>query len=174
MTPARIRLAFRQVIGAATARTDFEKALFTDSYHEFRAQIQTYNPDNQFTTWQQVRTAHPQADLTLPLRVGFAIGLFVGELNGQIPGLTDALGHPVAFVEHQFALLDSDITDRTKHRVALTYLTDSLTWLSTVGHYLLLASGDQRTAPKTVDTFMIEMQPNLSIVSYTAAEGSVW
>jgi len=100
MTPARIRLAFRQVIDAATARTDFEKAVFTDSYHEFRLQIQTYNPDNQFTTWQQVRTAVPTADPTVPIRVGFAVSLYVGELNGQIPHLTDALGQPIAFSEH--------------------------------------------------------------------------
>ena len=90
----------------------------------------------------------------------------MGELNGQIPGLTDVLGQPVAFTEHQFALLDSDIIDRTKHRVALTYLTGPLTWLGTVGHYLLLTPGDQRTIPDAVDTFMVEMQPNLSIISY--------
>ena len=169
MTPARIRLAFRQVIDASTARTDFEKAVFTDSYHEFRVQIQSYNADNQFTTWQQVRAAVPQSDPTLPIRVGFAIGLYVGELNGQIPGLTDALGQPVAFIEHQFALIDSDITDRTKHRVALTYLTDTLTWLGTVGNYLLLTADDGRNATDAIDTFMVAMQPNLSIALYSAA-----
>ena len=169
MTPARIRLAFRQVIDAATARTDFEKAVFTDSYYEFRVQIQSYNADNQFTTWQQVRTAVPQANPTLPIRVGFAIGLYVGELHGQIPGLTGALGQPIAFTEHQFALLDSDITDRTQHRVALTYLTETLTWLGTVGNYLLLASGEQPTATDAAETFMVAMQPDLSIVSYSAA-----
>ena len=176
MTPARIRLAFRQVIDAATARTDFEKAVFADSFHEFRLQIQTYNPDNQFTTWQQVRTAVPQASPTLPIRVGFAIGLYVNELNGQIPGLTDALGQPIAFTEHQFALLDSDITDRTKHRVALTYLTGTLTWLGTVGDSLLLTTGDPQPTPDGAyaiqyDTFMVAMRPkrrtaNVSIVSY--------
>lgn len=170
MTPARIRLAFRQVIDAHTVHTDFEKAVFTDSYHEFRVQIQSYNADNQFTTWQQVRAAVPQSDPTLPIRVGFAIGLYVGELNGQIPGLTDALGQPVAFTEHQFTLLDSDITDRTKHRIALTYLTDTLTWLGTVGSHLLLADGNGQTAPDTLDTFMIVMKENLSIVSYSIAD----
>lgn len=138
-------------------------------------QIQSYNADNQFTTWQQVRAADPQSDPTLPVRVGFAIGLYVGELNGQIPGLTDALGQPVSFTEHQFALLDSDITDRIKHRVALTYLTDTLTWLGTVGNHLLLASGDGRDDSNgMMDTFMVAMQPkrrtvNLSIISYSAA-----
>ncbi|GAB3640125.1 hypothetical protein [Spirosoma arcticum] len=169
MTPARIRLAFRQVIDSHTVHTDFEKAVFADSYHEFRVQIQSYNADNQFTAWQQVRAAVPSSDPTLSIRVGFAVGLYVGELNGQIPGLIDALGQPVAFTEHQFALLDSDITDRTKHRVALTYLTATLTWLGTVGHYLLLAADDGRNATDGVDTFMVAMQENLSIVSYSAA-----
>lgn len=181
MTPARIRLAYRQVIDATTARTDFERAVFTDSYHEFRVQIQTYDPDKQFTTWQQVRAAVPSSDPALPIRVGFAIGLYVGALNGQIPGLTDALGQPLAFTEYQFALLDSDLTDRTKHRVALTYLTDPLTWLGTVGDALLLTPGDPsinpvKATPPDYDTapyatFMVAMQPNLSIVSYRRFDG---
>lgn len=162
----RIRLAFRQVIDAGTARTDFEKAVFADTYHEFRVQIQTYNPDNAFTTWQQVREAIPQASPTLPIRVGFAIGLYVGGLNNQIPGLVNALDQPVAFREHQFSLLESDLTDRSRHQVAITYLTDTLTWLATVGSTLLLAAGDPAAGP--VDTFMVALQPGLSIVSYAA------
>ena len=129
-------------------------------------QIQTYDPDHAFTTWQQVREAVPQSDPTLPIRVGFAIGLYVSGLNDQIPGLVDALEQPLAFNEYQFALLASDLTDRTKHRVAITYLTDTLTWLDTVGTTLLLTTGDPQTGP--VNTFMVAFQANLSIVSYTA------
>ena len=113
------------------------------------------------------------SDPTIPIRVGFAVGLYVGELNGQIPHLTDALGQPIAFREHRFALLGSDSTDQTKHRVALTYLTDTLTWLGTVGDALLLTTGDPATSPANAafDTFTVAMQPkrrtaNLSIVSY--------
>jgi hypothetical protein len=164
MSRPRIRLAFRQVIDADRARTDFEKAVFADTYHEFRVQIQTYNPDNACTTWQQVREAVPQSSPTLPIRVGFAIGLYVGELNNQIPGLTDVLDQPIAFSEHQFDLLASDLTDRSKHRVAITYLTDTFTWLDTVGSTLLLATKDPGTDP--VDTVMVALQPSLSIVSY--------
>ncbi|GAB2569630.1 hypothetical protein [Spirosoma areae] len=170
MTSARIRLGFRQVIDAGNAQTSFERDVFADSFNEFRLQIQTYNPDNQFTTWQQVREAVPQSNPTLPVNVGFAVGLYVRELNGQMPGLTDTFGQPVAFTEHRFDLLDSDITDRTKHRVALTYLTDTLTLVGTVGSYLLLAFPSQPettdSQPPVLETFVIEMQPNLSIVSY--------
>jgi hypothetical protein len=161
---SRIRLAYRQVIDAGNARTEFEKAVFSDTYHEFRVQIQTYNPDNAFTTWQQVREAVPQASPTLPIRVGFAIGLYVEGLNNQIPGLNDGLSQPVAFTDYQFTLLDSDLTDRSRHRVAITYRTDRLTWLDTIGNQLLLTKEDPTTGP--VDTFMVALQPNLSIVSY--------
>lgn len=160
----RIRLAFRQVIDAGSARTAFEKAVFSDTYHEFRVQIQTYNPDNAFTTWEQVRGAVPQASPTLPIRVGFSIGLYVGGLNNQVPGLADALDQPILFSDHQFELLESDLTDRSRHRVAITYLTDTLTWLDTIGRTLLLTAGDPATGP--VNTFMVAVQPGLSIVSY--------
>ncbi|MBC3789089.1 hypothetical protein [Spirosoma utsteinense] len=166
----RIRLVFRQVIDASTARTDFEKAVLTDTYHEFRVQIQTYTADRPFTSWQQLRTAIPQSDPALPIRVGFAIGLYVSGLNGQIPGLTDVLGQPVVFTDYLFSLLDSDTTDPTRHRVALTYLTDTLIWLDTVGNTLLLSlptgPGTEPATSHRYDTFMLDRHPSLSIVSY--------
>lgn len=91
------------------------------------------------------------------------------ELNNQIPGLADVLDQPIPFSEHRFDLLESDLTDRSRHRVAITYLTDTLTWLGTVGNTLLLTAGDP--ANGLVDTFMVALQPGLSIVSY--AEGPV-
>jgi len=169
MSKARIRLAFRHLIDAGSARSEFEKVVFADSYQEFRLQVQAYNPNNQYTTYQQVRAAIPQADPGLSVRVSFAIGLYVNELNGQIPGLIDTLGQPVSFVDHRFTLLDSHITDRSQHRIALTYLTDSLTWIDTVGNYLLLSAIDPADSPEPVDTFLLLMQPNLSICSYQAS-----
>ena len=169
MTNAYVKLAYRQVIDI-TSQSDFERDVFNDSYQEFLMQVQTYNQDNQYTTWQQVRTAVPKAEEALPYKVGFAITLYVRDLQHKIPRLTDTLGQAVAFAEHRFALLDSSIADKAHHRVALTYLTDTLLLLGTAGNYLLLTAPDQSEGNDqhvaVLDTFMVEIQPGLSIVSY--------
>jgi len=117
--------------------------VFQDSYQEFLIQIQTYNQENQFTTWQQLRTAIPKSDVTLQYKVGFAIGLYVRQLRGKIPGLWDSMDKTnLAFAEHRFELLDSDITDPSAHRAALSYLTEPFKPLGTVGTFLMLQADE--------------------------------
>lgn len=170
MTNALIQLAYRQVIDAS-ARNAFELDVFHDSYQEFLQQSQTYNPGNQFTTWQQIRQAIAMSEVPLQAKVGQAIDQCVHELHNKIPGLTDTLGQPVFFTNYRFALLDSDLADKAKHRIALTYLTDTLVLVGTIGNYLLLTSAAppepaEESPAVALDTFMVEMQPNLSIVSH--------
>jgi hypothetical protein len=166
MRKSLIKLAYRQIIDA-TATGRFEKDVFNDSYSEFLIQIQTYNQVNNYTTWREVRTAIPKSNVTLQYKVGFAIGLYVRELNNQIPGLWDNLERMnVPFADYRFELLESDITNRSAHRVALTYLTDSLTLLGTIGEYMVLALGDKSKETAPLETFMVAMRPNLAVLSY--------
>ena len=177
MNQAIIQLAYRRIIDATSAQSTFEQQVFEDSYQEFLIQIQTYNQDQRFTTWQELRTAIPKSDVTLQYKVGFAVGLYLRALNHQNPYLTDSLGYPVPFEEHRFELLDSDITDRRSHRVALTFLSGPLTLLGTVGTYLLLDRPGQRGSGDTsekCETFLVEMQPQLAIVSYQEVPASVY
>lgn len=163
MDKALVKLSYRHIIDI-NARTKFEQEVFHESYNEFLMQVQAYNKEQQFTTWEQVRSANPKSG-SLHYKVGFSIGLFVKDLQQQIPGLVDNLGNPVLFAGHQFEILTSDITSRSAHRVAIVYTTDTLTLLGTVGEYFLLAAGDQLTNIPTqaVQTFMLKLQPSLSI-----------
>lgn len=167
MEKALIRLSYRHIVDV-NARTAFEREVFHESYNEFLLQVQAYNRDQQFTTWEQVRTANPKS-ASLHYKVGFSIGLFVKVLQQQIPGLTDTLGNPVLFAGHQFEIIASDITSKPAHRVAIVYTTDTLTLLGTVGEYWLLATGDQLTniQIQQVQTFMLKLQPSLSVSAYT-------
>jgi len=149
------------------ARTSFERDVFHESYNEFLMQVQAYNREQQFTTWEQVRAANPKAD-SLNYKVGFSIGLFVKGLQQQIPGLNDNLGNPVSFDTHRFEIITSDITNKAAHQVSIVYTTGTLTLLDVPGEYMLLAAGDQLNNPEQqeVQTFMIKMQPHLSISAY--------
>lgn len=166
MEKALVKLSFRHIIDI-NARTPFEQEIFHESYNEFLMQVQAYNREQQFPTWEQVRIANPKS-ASLHYKVGFSIGLFIKGLQQQIPGLTDTLGNPVLFAGHQFEIIASDITSKSVHKVAIIYTTDTLTLLGTTSDYLLLAAGDQLTniQVQQVQTFMLKLQPFLSISGY--------
>lgn len=170
MEKALVKLSFRQIIDMH-ARTSFEKEVFNESYNEFLMQVQAYNREQQFTTWEQVRAANPKAG-SLNYKVGFSIGLFVRGLQQQIPGLSDNLGNPVSFDAHRFEIVTSDITNKAAHQVSIVYTTGTLTLFGVLGEYMLLAAGDQLNNPeqREVQTFMIKMQPHLSISAYALQE----
>ncbi|PSL24534.1 hypothetical protein [Chitinophaga ginsengisoli] len=163
MEKALVKLSFRQIIDMH-ARTSFEKDVFQESYNEFLLQVQAYNREQQFTTWEQVRAANPKAG-SLNYKVGFSIGLFVKGLQQQIPGLSDNLGNPVAFEAHRFEIMSADITNKAAHKVSIVYTTGTLTLFGALGEYMLLAAGDQLNNPdqQEVQTFMLKLQPLLSV-----------
>jgi hypothetical protein len=166
MEKALIKLSFKHVI-AIQSQTVFEKEVFHESYNEFLMQVQTYNRQQQFSTWEQVRAAHPKSN-SLHYKVGFSIGLFVRGLQQQIPGLKDNLGNPVLFAGHQFEIIAADITNKAAHKVAVVYTTDTLTLFGIADGYMLLAAGDRlaNARQQQVPTFMLKLQPQLSISAY--------
>ncbi len=169
MNQPLITLTYRQVIDA-NHQTTFEQYVFEDTYAEFLLQVQTYNPEGKYTTWQQVRAAVPSAAQQLPVRVGFAIGQSMQALQNRIPGLWDTLElHNLLFTDYQFLLLASDVTDKAAHRVALLYRTPPMRLVQTVGNYLILAPGEPPPQEGPLETFTVEMRPNLSVSSYQEA-----
>lgn len=163
MEKVLVKLSYRQIIDI-NAGTTFERDIFHESYNEFLLQVQAYNREQQFTTWEQVRAANPKAG-SLHYKVGFSVGLFLRELQQQIPSLADNLGYPVPFESHRFEIVASDITSKAGHKVAIVYTTGTLTLFGVLGEYLLLAAGDQLNNPgqQEVQTFMLKLQPQLSI-----------
>jgi hypothetical protein len=167
MPTAIIQLAYKQIIDAsATGR--FEQQVFNDSYSEFLMQVQAYNAGGKYTTFGELVTEVPRS-ASLHYKVGFAIGLYVTDLNNQIPELQDTPGRKnLMFATHKFEIIQSDTTNKSAHKVALTYITGTLTLINCIGDCMLLASDDQSKAIRQgpVETFLVKMQPNLSVISY--------
>ena len=160
-----IKLAYRQVIDSLSGG-EFERLIFNDTYMEFLMQAQAYTKGNSITQFRELRIHAPKSN-SLHYKVGFAIGLYVRDLQNKIPGLTDTLEQtPIPFVSHRFEIIDSDTIKRELHRVAITYYTDSFTCFGEFGDRLLLAAGDCRISDKAVETFMLPLHPNLSVISY--------
>lgn len=166
MNKALIKIAYRQVIDAASADT-FGRNVFNDSYREFLMQVQAYNKDRQFTTWQEISAHAPKAAQHVPYKTGFAVALYIKRLHNRIPGLRDTLGcMEIPFASHRFEIVASSITDKAAHQVAITYFTDTFTLYGIIGEYLLLAAGDRSVDSGPADTFLLKMQPCLSVCSY--------
>src|SRR5882672_7342431 len=132
-----IKLAYQQIIDATT-QSDFEKNIFNDTYSELLLQAKVYDREGEFKTVAEIILANPKAN-SLHYKVGFAIGLYVNELNKKIPGLTDSLGNAVSFDIFKTDIIHSDLTNKANHKIALTYLTSSRILVASFGKYLVLA-----------------------------------
>ncbi|MCW3463910.1 hypothetical protein [Chitinophaga nivalis] len=165
-----IKLSYRQVIDASYAGT-FEENVFHDSYAEFSIQAQVYNRENTCNTWQELLAHNPKA-ASLHYKVGFAIGLYVGELNNYIPKLEDMRGRcNVPFATYEFEILDSDLRNPEAHKVAIHYLTDPLMLVMQAGDHLVLSTTNRPSGGMAawVETFTLKIQPGLSVVDYCAS-----
>ena len=159
MSKATIRLAFRQIIDCRSA-TPFEQKMFTLTFAEFGIQQQSFSKGQPYYTWASLCDNLPKCRQALPFKVSFATAGLINSLQNRIPGLQDALGNEdIPFAQHRFGIVTSDVRDPTAHVISLTWITPDLTLFETIGDQLLLS-----TLPP--QTFQLEMQHGLSVVSY--------
>jgi len=163
MAKALIKLAWKQVIDARS-EGDFERKVFNASYQEFLLKSQAYNMDREFKTFTEMKINDGRAN-SLHYKLSFALGHFIAGLNNKIPGLRDNAGNNPVFEVPRFELLESDITDKAAHKVAIHYCTGVLTLLDTIEDYLVLAVGDT-CIEQVAETFTLKMRPGLSVIYY--------
>ena len=167
MSTPLIKLTYRQLIDRNSILT-FEQQVFEDSYCELLMQAQRYNKNNEWKLFHDLVAHDPKAQ-SLHYKVGFAIGLYVQELHHLIPGLTDTMGMVnIPFTDYQFSIINSDLTDKKKHRVAITYTSAAMTLLGSVGNCLILSlpSAATTTEDGWLPSFLLPMREELTISGY--------
>lgn len=170
MTHPIIKLGYRQIIDVS-AQSDFERNVFNDTYSELQLQAKVYNREGKFNTVAEMISANPKAN-SLHYKVGFAIGLYVNDLNKKIPGLKDSLGDPVFFDIFKTDIIHSDLTNKTSHKIALTYFTNPQLLVSSFGKYIVLSEPKEigQQLKGELKTYTIALRPQLSIVNYLVEE----
>ena len=163
MNKALIKLAYKQIIDSSSAG-NFERNVFNATYQEFLLKSQAYNMERKFKTFSELRANDGRAN-SLHYKLSFTIGNFINSLNNNIPVLTDNAGNSLPFDVPKFELIESDITDKTKHQIAINYCTDILILLDIIGEYMILAMGDVANN-ETAESFTLKMQSGLSVVYY--------
>lgn len=167
MYNAKIKLVYKQVIDGA-CESSFEKAIFQASYQEFLLKSQAYNPEGKFKTFSELKANDGRAN-SLHYKLSFSIGHYIARLDNKMPLITDSLGSKLAFDIARFELLESHTEEISFHKVAINYETEILTLIELIGEYMLLAKGDF-IQNEMLETFMVRLQPGLSIVGYQVVD----
>ena len=162
-----IRFSYRKIIDASS-QNPWDKYVFDDTYMEFYMQSQYYNQSGQYTTLQELIDNVPNADRLHTKTSTAAVG-YIRQLNGVIPDVLNSSGKVcLPFTQFTFEILRSHVSNKDMHKIALTFYSEPITWIDTVGDALLIAYGDKRDALSNgdeIETDTLYLQPFLSISS---------
>ncbi|RFM34970.1 hypothetical protein [Chitinophaga silvisoli] len=158
-----IRLIYRKLIDASNTKP-WDQMLLEGSWYEYLLQAQTFNPEKKYNTFAELMAHVPNAD-RLHFLVTPAIIGYLKQLNGKIPDITNNIGKTfLPFKNFKFEIVNADITDKSKHQVAVNFISEPLTWHDTIGNQLLVTINNEPENSETL-TEMFSLQPFLSIYS---------
>lgn len=165
MTERRIRISYRKIVDA-TATRPWDKLVFEDTYQEFRLQAQLFSQAGKYRTFGELLHHAPGAE-QLHFLVSAAVRGYVQQLNGWVPDVVDNLGRLfLKFSQFQFEIINSDLLDKARHQVAVSFYSEPLLWHDTVGSYLLVseAAAEPQPTGETL-THLFQLPPFVSIHS---------
>ena len=137
-----IRFCFRKIIDADSSLA-WDKYVFESSYTEFLMQSQLYNQEKKYTGFAEMLLHVPDAE-KLHFLVSAAVTGYVRQLKGVIPGMLDNLGrHFLSFDSYRFEIFNSDIKNKSQHKVAINFISKPITWYHTIGNYMLVSETGQ-------------------------------
>jgi len=158
-----IILCYRKIIDSTTTNP-WDNFIYEDSFAEFKMQSQFYNQEEQYNTFAELILNVPGSE-KLHFLVSAAITGYLRQLNGIIPDILDNLGRRfLAFENFKFEIINSDINNIEKHKVAINFFSKPLVWHDTVDNHLLVSQFTE-TAQDEVFTNLFQIQPFVSIHS---------
>ncbi len=169
MAKGVIQICYRKIIDATSASI-WDKYVFEDTYKEFLMQVQQFDQQQKYATFQEILKNTPKADQMHYLVSTAAIG-YIRQLNERMPDVVNVFGKPcVPFKNFRFEIIQSHVKNKDLHKVVIYFYSEPITWIDTISHnQLLFAPGDQLEAlanRKKVETEMMVLSPNISITSY--------
>lgn len=164
MAKAKIRLALRVIIGQSSV-ANWEKYIFEDTHKEYLMQQQRFNSKEEpVNTFRELLAVNPGAD-QLHFLTGIAADSYIAQFNKSFYRYTDVLGSAFfPFTGYKFDIINTDITDVSKHKVGITFYSPLFTFLGVINNaYLVSLNTDDATG---YETLMFPLQSQLSICYY--------
>ncbi|KLT65033.1 hypothetical protein [Pedobacter sp. BMA] len=158
-----IILCYRKIIDDSNANP-WDKFVHEDSFLEFKMQSQLYNQELKYNTFAELLINVPGAD-KLHFLVSAAVTGYLRQLNGIIPDVLDNLGRRfLTFENFKFEIINSDINDIERHKIAINFFSKPMVWHDTVDNQLLV-SLEQTMEGEEIFTNLFQLQPFISIHS---------
>lgn len=160
-----ITLCYRKIIDI-NATKQWDKLVFEASYLEFKMQAQNYSNGTTFTTYTDLLSHVPNAQRILGM-VTPAITGYIQQLNGVVPDILTNVGRRfLKFYKFQLEIINSDINDKGKHQLAISFFTEPMQWHDTIGNLLLVSDSQVSSAlGNEVLTNLFQLQPYVNIHS---------
>lgn len=161
MKITKIKLAYRIVIDSSSALL-WDKYVFEDTFKEYQMQSQQFNSEsNPKNTFRELISENEKAN-QLHFLTGIAASGYVEQLKGNFHRVTDVLGNNYfPFINYQLDIINTDITDASKHRIGITFYSPLLNYFGIIeANYLISKNSDNKNE---FETIMFPVQKNLSI-----------
>ncbi|HMR93023.1 MAG TPA: hypothetical protein PKC69_11930 [Chitinophagaceae bacterium] len=155
-----VRFCYRKIIEVQAAG-HWEQAVWEDTYAEFRIQFQVFLAGQQVTSFSALRRSTPAAERLHFLVSGAAIN-YVRRLEGIIPDIRDNAGQLfLSFHDFRLEIIESDIQQQSKHKIALLFYSIPMRWVGHVGEYMLISCADNIAGE--VPAHLFSIPPTLNI-----------
>lgn len=165
MEKRQIRLIYRKVINAATENL-WEKYIIDHTYKEFLMQAQLYNTEKKYGTFAELKNHVPDSQ-KINFLVSGSVNGYLKQLQGKVPDILNNIGKLfLPFERYKFEIIDSDLGDKTKHRIAIEFISEPMMWYGTIDNLLLVAINHNKlNEDEEILTDTFALQPYLSIYS---------
>ena len=160
MKITKIKLAYRIVIDSSSSLL-WDKYVFEDTFKEYQMQSQQFNSDsNPKNTFRELLSENEKAN-QLHFLTGIAASGYVEQLKGNFHRVTDVLGNNYfPFINYQLDIINTDITDVSKHRIGITFYSPLLNYFGIIEGNYLISKNTENT--NEYETIMFPVQQNLS------------
>lgn len=168
MAKGIIRLCYKKIIDV-NAQKQWERYVFEDTYREFFMQVQFYNQEEKYHTFQELIANVPAVE-KLHYLVSTAAINYIRQLNDLIPDIANVHQQLcLPFKNFRFEIIHSHVKNKEEHKVAIYFYSEPLIWIDTIDNQLLIASDNQKETLRVgseISTDLISLQPLLSISSF--------
>jgi hypothetical protein len=159
-----IRFCYRKIIDASSQQ-QWDKYVFESTWAEFLMQSQFYNQEKKYSRFSEMLIHIPAAE-KLHFLVSSGMTGYLQQLAGKVPDILNNLGKQfLHFKNYRFEIIESDIKDKTIHRVAINFFSEPLLWHDTIDNFLLLSDPAAEKNEDGTITDLVQLQPFLSIYS---------
>jgi len=163
-----ITLCYRKIIDHTNTKP-WDKFVHEDSFAEFKIQSQFYNQEQKYTTFAEL-LLNVAGSEKLHFLVSASITGYLQQLKGIIPDVLDNLGRRfLTFENFRFELINSDIKDINRHKIAINFFSKPLVWHDTIDNQLLVSALTEIEDEETF-TNLFQLQPFVSIYSIKTIE----